>query len=755
MLKKFLIFLNILFLGVIITPKNLTISANDKPIYISNLSILPDGIYKILETDTNYIIFDRYDSILYSWYCDYDLINKEYLYNHNDTENDYQKYSIRIKNGVQININYQNIVDLEQVSDGLYFFEFDEIEDHQVVTDLSTKVKYQIRTMEFTRFGDLSKYYKLDYEYNNKLYTYYLVIIHNGEIIDISNILFFFNSIATNYKLFFIDEKVNDYYARVHDENRSYNIYSNPSNFYIIREGQYLLYSYEDDKYGSVDKSYIDKLILDLIYKEYKYSIFAPSLSDYLDNAINNQNKVIKEILGYDNANILNGLYLNGLDNKIFKVSFHDYDEKLSVDLKKFARKFQFYPSFQYIDKPALIDQYAYTNGDFRINDDSFKNIFGTTYFNEFTSLLFFINGDQIDISKLSIKEIVWLMESVDDYYFRSKLDYKKFINSTILESDVVEVNKYTDVPFGKGFVKLVKNGKYHNIYFFNSLDKKYYLYKKIDIIDKLQDNPLDYKITFEKDDNNFLLYFTNDNESLTWDIINKKYSKLQYVFVKSDKLFTSSIKKNNILYNYLNFSLNINPDKIESLTVNYNTRLNYYHSLLGIKVNSEPYKNVTKTINSDESLNPEKYINNKNFITAYVSKKFFNKAKTNLSEAITESNVEGYDWQVLLDFDYASLPINLISKLNVSRSYDQLTLLEVSYWQDGVFYESVQVDDQKPSDEYESPVPDTIFEKIYDFFSRTWNDLKDFINQINSKYIPIILSTFILFGSFNRKRRR
>lgn len=752
MLKKFLIFLNILFLGVIITPKNLIISANDKPIYISNLSILPDGIYKILETDTNYIIFDRYDSILYSWYCDYDLINKEYLYNHNDTENDYQKYSIRIKNGVQININYQNIVDLEQVSDGLYFFEFDEIEDHQVVTDLSTKVKYQIRTMEFTRFGDLSKYYKLDYEYNNKLYTYYLVIIHNGEIIDISNILFFFNSIATNYKLFFIDEKVNDYYARVHDENRSYNIYSNPSNFYIIREGQYLLYSYEDDKYGSVDKSYIDKLILDLIYKEYKYSIFAPSLSDYLDNAINNQNKVIKEILGYDNANILNGLYLNGLDNKIFKVSFHDYDEKLSVDLKKFARKFQFYPSFQYIDKPALIDQYAYTNGDFRINDDSFKNIFGTTYFNEFTSLLFFINGDQIDISKLSIKEIVWLMESVDDYYFRSKLDYKKFINSTILESDVVEVNRYTDVPNGKGFVKLLRNSKYHNIYFYNNIDRKFYYYKNIDIIDKLQDDPLDYKITFEKSVDGFTLYFNNDNESLTWDIINNKYIKLQHVYVTSEKMMTSTISKDGITYNYLHFNINIIPDKIESLTVNYNTKLNYYSGKRLVLYT--PYKNITKTISADESSNVNKYVNNKTFITAYNSKYAFNKSKTILSESITISDIDGYDYKLLLDYDFSYHADMAFGKLKVSRSYDQLSLIEINYWLDGVFYENVKVDDQYPSDEYESPLPEDIYDKISKSITNIWK----FFEGLNTDTIIIVLIIFLGFitlNYFSRKRRR
>ena len=768
MLKKISIILNILFLGLIISPKNLKLYANDKPIYISNLGIFSDGIYKILETDSGFIIYNDFKSSNYSWYCDFELINYDYLYDYDDVENDYQKFAIKILNGNQENLNFYNIVDFQLINDGLYYFEFDESKEHQVVMDLSTKVKYQIRTLEFTFFDDLSKYYKLEHEFNNKIFTYYLAIVQDGQLLDISNTLLFFNLIATNYKLFFIDEKVNDYFAKVHDENRSYNIYSNPSNYYVIKEKQYLLYSYTDDKYVSVDKIYIDNLILDLINKEYNYHIFAPSIIDFLDNMLNHQNKIINEVLGYDtSSDVLNGLYLNGLNNMIFKVDHYDYEEKITQDLKKFTRKYQFYPKLSYKNKPAIIESYLYKNSDFRINDDSIINIYGFSYFTENTELIFFINNEQIDISLLSIKDIVWLLETINSGFINNKLSYQNYVNNTILESDVIDITSYTDIPNTKGFVKIVKNGNYHNIYLYNNYNNKYYLYKKIDIIDKLQDDPLDYKITFEKNDMEMLLYFSNNNESLTWDVINKKYSKIKNVYVTSDKLHTTVVNENGISYNYLHFNLNINPDKIENLTVNYNTRLNYYHGLTNRKVSSDVLKNVTKTINSDESQNIELTKSTRIGLTfsVYQSKEYFDNKKSRLANSISSSNVSGYNHMVLLDYDYSRIDMYyfpIINYLKVTRTYEQLTLLEISYWEDGFFYENIKVDDQFPGGEYESPKIDDLISKLKKLANNIWkktiNLFKSFPNYVSTiLFVFAIIFIFSVFGKtkYYRKMRR
>lgn len=743
-MKKLLISLIILFLGVIIAPKKLFTNAYDEPglITINDLSFFGDGDFKLVR-DNEY----PYEYFYFYYYFENDNpsamihinnVNLDYLYY--VSSNDY--YIVRVKDNKQVNLNASS--SFYDCPDGLYWSLLD---SNNEIMNLNTKLKSNIYDLNFN-INDKNKMYKLDYYYTSSNFkTYYLFILKDHKLVNISDVLILFNLISTDFRLFKVVNKIDNFNAKISDGSNSYDLIFNPDNYIDIELYDYLLYSLNLNNYNIVNKVHIDSMMIDIIYQIYGYKLFTPSITDYMKMITEIFDSRVKAVYE-DNLDIdsLHGLFAIGKNNELFKIYHSEFNKDVNNSKTAFIRTVKFYPYFKYKKDIDINSSYINCNEDYKIVSDNLLIYYGFNPLVDNNQLVAFVDGNQIDISKLSDKELMWLLQSLNENYIADYNSYLLFLSNSINDVSVININKYTDLPNGKGFLKFVKSGKYYDTYFYQS--GKYYKYKNLDMINKLNDDLSTYKLRYSKDDQSLIIEFSNNNETFYWDLIKKTWLTEHRIYITGDKKFTSDNSSKLLVYSYIHFNLNISVDKITNIVVNYDTRLirkyAFFHK-------TSEWENVTKSINDNN------YVENDYSIFNMV-RYYERAAKTRLSESITTSTEEGYQWQVLLGYDYytsslldvVGITSSALGIATVQREYKDLAVMEISYWKDGIFYEHVNVDDEYPIDDITKPTSGLIQDVI--------SKLKELTEKVSwIKYVIVgIISLLVIkfISKFNIKRK-
>jgi len=729
----------LILLGVILITSNnlqkINAAVSDGPENeIVDLATLNDGVYKFEIIDGIGHITNILD---HHWIINLDYVNLDYLYKISDNQ-----YRLRIKNASQYNLN-NPIEDFSLLHDDYYYYSDNDIDYDKLIFKLKSLV-YGIE-YTFTKnypgfsFGTDIMQFKFHSFKLNDLNTVYLNYVEDGEVQNLNYTYeSIFNLFSDDYHLYRVLEKLDDYnYKLIDDDENILDVEILPNNYFYIDVDSKILHDLENNTFISVSNDYIDDMIIDIIKDKFDVVLYIPTIQDILDKIKNRVDEVVEKVIaGKDiTETIPDGIYAVG-DNKLYKIISYDYVETFVSDTQ-LIRDDVFYPRHNYleyftndlkIDYLNLADDYLISHNRLDIFDNtSLKS------FNGYNALAYFIHGTQIDISDLDFRSVLWLFTNLNYDIFTNLKAYQDYKTSNL--SDFVKIDNYTDLPDSNGFVKFVKNKhNYYDVYFYNSNENQYYKYQNMDLIDLISDVS-NYNVCYFKDSISLIIELESVNEHIFWDVLNDKYTKNYHIFVTGEKQFTFD-KAGQYVLSYLHFNLNIPVDKIENITFNYNTKTKYY-ALWFIKTSESEWTNITKTVKSFDFYSLKEEIKNADIFYQWL----FGNSDDYPSNTIQRSNLENYQWQVLLNIDlndrwYSTSITNRIGSTKIQRLYDDVVLMRISYWKDGEYYEDVKVDDDYPTDGKTS---------IDDFI----NDIIDFINNLPG-FLKVLgylgITLFIIF---------
>lgn len=701
-------------------------------VYITSLEVL-DGTYTVYIGDETSIIENNTNI----YRCESGLINQSYLY-----LNDRNELKMNIVNGNQININ--NMINLSDISNGLFYFIYIEDDDIVEIFDLKEHIWYQVNGSDLTAQLLMKCYYLSP---GSRVYAF--LYIEQSVVKDISDPLTFFNMMTTDYHLFFATVQIdyNSFYV-FDDASEDLFILEFASDQVIPFYPGYILFNYELQKYALFDDEQIDSLLLDVIENQFEKTIYTPSIIDVLDDIFNEVDASVKEItMGPESLNDdPNGLYVVGQDNKLYKIVNYEFLETIQGNI--FIRNYMFYPRMAYQTFDDVNLNLVNVADDYMVSEENFIRVYGQDeYFlksETYDQLAFFLDGNQIDISQMNVSEILWIYDAFRNHVFTTNIDYNQMFDGTVPSTFTI-VENYEEVPDGDGFVKIVSNDNYFDAYFYTN--NQYYKYVNMDLIDQLSADISSYKITFHKLEESLIIDFENSDEHVYWDVLKEEYSKNFNVFVTGEKEFTYD-QSGIFMLSYLHFNLNIMPDLIETITFNYFTHKESY--LAGIKTGSTEQTNLTKTIKAYDYTELEA-----SNLWAFLFKLAIG---SNIDQTIKASSLENYDWQVLLSMDcntewYSSPASNVLGITSVQRIYDDVVLMHITYWMNGEFHEDVIIDDFPNDDESPSNIVMTIIKNAID---NVVNQIKSFA-QKNAGWFWLIVGILVLITIaplFNRRRR-
>lgn len=711
---KLILFTGIMFLGlIIISPKNLAINAAEPQLptyYYDSLSGFEDGEYKITINDIDeeycYTIYFHMEDNIENSFIFYTAINFEYLY----LVEDYNYYVLKIENGIQVNINTS--INFNELPDGIYSYRDDPYEyaEYAYFRNSYNKIIYEIPYSSMID-GIANNFYSLDYYVDNlKIDTFYIVLIDNGIPLNISNSTTLFNLVSDFYKLFIITEKVDNRNLICKDETNFYTINLPSNNLLDYDVGDYLIYSNEDNIYFTVDKKYVNEIILDGIKQKFNYYVYNPTIIDILKAAKLGVENSIKNALGFD-ENTLNGLYVVSNDNNLYKIYDNISSYNYFYETSSFNDTYTFIPySKTFILNDLILN---YLNDSFTNNYIVDTSSLTRNYFISFpsnTKTAFFIDGEQIDISSYSLQELLYIYNSYLSYFYNI-YDYNNLIRNDFmnLETNTV-INNFNNVPSGNGFLRFEKSDTLYNYYFYNN--NKFYVFKNLKLLDKLKYPIENYQVNYTFKDNKFMLVFFNLDDTYYWDLISGQYFSQETTYIRDEKEL-SFYEEKGILYSYINFNFTEPIDKITSISMSFKKRkVNWY---AGIIRDTTDWKNFNVTYNS----NIKEHHANLIVLTGGINKSL-------IQDKIKLSNISGYKWQVLVSVDYPDGFMNELTPLlnkvlgDVKTEFKDLSFLQVQFWKDGKFYSKDVVDDF-PTDG-SSPEPDLV---------KFWDDLGLYLKKI------------------------
>mgnify|MGYP000915919550 CR=1 FL=1 len=580
-------------------------------------------------------------------------------------------------------VNLNDSIDFNILPDGIYVNE----KGTNIVYDLKREFSFRVNN-----FKDDNSFYVLDYSLNgNILKKYNLLLISDGSSIDVSDGLILFNSISSYYELYRKNEILETCYVNVTNGFVNFNLELSNQ---IDMLNDYIVFDSVENFYFSVDKIYMDDLIIDLIYKKFGYLIYSPTIIDILEVAKNGISKDIKSGFEIDNSDLY-GLYLLS-DDSIFKI--FDYKEKQFIP---FLKKSDF-------DLSNINIDYSF-KGSYSVDLSLFKKFYNLELSDN--GIVCFVDNVQVDISNLTFEDLLFI------FYYGNSFDLLSFDNYFLNFSynNSTRLKKYKSLS--NGFVRIKDN-----VFYFLEKDGQVYYVSNISKNDKLKYNYDDYNIIYDYDDNHLLLTFYNFNSVFFWDLISGEYYYEDVVYVK-DKKYMDSVVKNNVVYTYCYFNMSVDVDSIKSIKFSYFKRK--VNVIAGFIKDATDWKENIVDIKSD-SYN----------IKSNIFSRLYGFDSNLLNNRITESDKDNYDWKVLVSYDYPtewySALIGVLGK--VKAEFQDVSVIELSYIKNGNLKSNIIVEDNFPID-FESD------------FTGLWAEIKDFFKGNIDLIIKILI--YLVIGIF------
>ena len=147
-------------------------------------------------------------------------------------------------------------------------------------------------------------------------------------------------------------------------------------------------------------------------------------------------------------------------------------------------------------------------------------------------------------------------------------------------------------------------------------------------------------------------------------------------------------------------FSLDIEIDKIESLSLEYAT-FTYTEALWGVLESKHDYKNHQVTVNSEDTVYDYKkftqYAHDVCYNLSACNNALYEKGQEYFQhKAFGVSDEEGFDWYVQVSLNDLLRENNVLWGAYENHDYlQEVSLVKISYWFDGEYYEDIPVLDE------------------------------------------------------------